>query len=490
MSLLSNQPALRAPAAELQRSSVSEIDLSCRVPLLVLFLSAASWLAIGWIFQLIASIKFHDPNFLADYSCLTYGRVRPAFTTAVLYGFGLQAGLGVTLWLLAQMGRVRLVNGWLATVGAITLNLGVTIGLVGILAGDSTGFEFLEMPGYASVLVLIGYLFVALWGVVTFHRRQQRQLLAAHWFLLTALFWFPWVFSTANLLLVTFPVRGMAQAVIAWWYAQNFLVVWMALVGLGAVFSLLPRLTGRELQNHYTALFAYWILILFASWGGIPNSAAVPAWLPALSTVGTVLSLLAFIAAPLTVCQTLDCSLAGVRRDISIAFFVFATAAFAVTGFARAGVALVDSSYALQLTWLAPAVAELTFYGFFGMVLFGAVYIIVPRLLGVALPSTRLMRMQLWLSAAGVLLVVLPFAVAGIVQDAKLNDARVPFVDIMRSSLHFLRVSTVADLLLVVAHLFLLGNLVWIVVNFYRSCAVATYAELTHDLFKPARVKP
>jgi cbb3-type cytochrome oxidase subunit 1 len=262
------------------------------------------------------------------------------------------------------------------------------------------------------------------------------------------------------------------------------------LVGLGAVFSLLPRLTGRELQNHYTALFAYWILILFASWGGIPNSAAVPAWLPALSTVGTVLSLLAFIAAPLTVCQTLDCSLAGVRRDISIAFFVFATAAFAVTGFARAGVALVDSSHALQLTWLAPAVAELTFYGFFGMVLFGAVYIIVPRLLGVALPSTRLMRMQLWLSAAGVLLVVLPFAVAGIVQDAKLNDARVPFVDIMRSSLHFLRVSTVGDLLLVVAHLFLLGNLVWIVVNFYRSCAVATYAELTHDLFKPARVKP
>jgi cytochrome c oxidase cbb3-type subunit 1 len=490
MSLPSNQTALRAPAPELQRSSVSDIDVSCRLPLLVLFLSAASWLVIGWIFQLIASIKFHNPNFLADCSSLTYGRVHPAFTNSVLYGFGLQAGLGVTLWLLAQMGGVRLVNGWLATIGAITLNLGVTVGLIGILAGDSTGFEYLEMPGYASVLVLIGYLFIALWGVVTFHRRRKRRLVAAHWFLLTALFWFPWISSTANLLLVTFPVRGMAQAVIAWWYAQNFLVVWMALVGLGAVFSLIPRFTGRELHNHYTALFAYWILILFGSWGGIPNSASVPAWLPAISTVGTVLSLLAFIAAPLTVYQSLECSWEGARGNISIAFFVFATAAFALTGFARAGMSLVDSSHALHLTWLAPAVAELTFYGFFGMVLFGAIYIIVPQVLGVALPSTKLIRTQLWLSVAGLVLIVLPFAIAGIVQDAKLNDAHVPFVEIIRSSLHFLRVSTLGDLLLVGAHLLLLGNLARMVVNFYRARAVATYAELTHDLFKPAGAKP
>jgi cytochrome c oxidase cbb3-type subunit 1 len=490
MSSSSNQPALRAPSSDLPGGPVSDIDLSCRLPLLVLFLSAASWLVIGWVFELIASIKFHNPNFLADCACLTYGRVHPAFTNSVLYGFGLQAGLGVILWLLAQMGGVRLSNAWLATVGAITFNLGVTVGLIGILTGDSTGFEYLEMPGYASVLVLIGYLFIALCGVVTLHRRSRRPLLAAHWFLLSALFWFPWIYSTANLLLVVFPARGMAQAVIAWWYAQNFLVVWMALAGLGALFHLVPKLAGRDLASHYTALFAYWILVLFASWGGIPNSASVPAWLPALSTVGTVLAVLAFIAAPLSVCQTLECSLGAARRNTSMAFFVIAALAFSVSGFARAAFALVDGAHPLHLTWLAPALAELTFYGFYGMVLFGAVYIIVPRLLGAALPSPKLMRAQLWLSLLGILLIVLPFAAAGVVQDAKLNDAHVPFVEIMRSSLPFLRASTMGDLLLLAAHFIFLANLAGMVMNFYRARAAATYEELTHDLFKPAGVKP
>ena len=90
---------------------------------------------------------------------------------------------------------------------------------MGILSGGSTGFENLEMPAYAASLVLLGYLMMAVWGVLTFHQRRERQLYVSQWFLLAALFWFPWIYSTANLLLQCFPVRGMAQAVIAWWYS-------------------------------------------------------------------------------------------------------------------------------------------------------------------------------------------------------------------------------------------------------------------------------
>src|SRR5215471_17456880 len=82
-----------------------EINDSCRMPLLVMFASAAVWLVIGSFFGLIASIKFHSPSFLADCAWLTYGRVRPAYINALLYGFGIQAGLGVTVWLFAWLGR-------------------------------------------------------------------------------------------------------------------------------------------------------------------------------------------------------------------------------------------------------------------------------------------------------------------------------------------------------------------------------------------------
>ena len=477
------------PSARVQASPVSDIDFSCRLPLMVLFISAAKWLVIAWAFELISSLKFHNPNFLADISWLTYGRVHPAFTNSVIYGFCLQAGFGVILWLLAQMGAVPLAHRWLVTVGTIFWNLGVTLGVIGILLGDSTGFEYLEMPGYASVLVLIGYLFIGLFGVVTFHQRRQRQLVAAHWFLFTALFWFPWIYSSANLLLVTFPVRGMAQAVIAWWYSQNLLVVWMALVGLGVLFYLVPKLVGRELQNQYTAIFAFWVLILFTGWGGIPNSASVPAWMPTLSTIATVLSLLAFIAAPLNVCETLGCTLAAVRRNSSLGFFVFGIFAFTISGFARAGCALLDPTQTLHFTWVTPAIHQLNYYGFFAMVMFGAIYVILPRLLGVALPWPKLVNAQLWISALGIILVVLPFGIGGLVQQSQLADAHQPFLDVMRTSLMFLRVSTIGDLLLLLAHVLFLANVLGLVVGFYRSRAVATYEELTEDLFKTARAK-
>jgi cytochrome c oxidase cbb3-type subunit 1 len=485
-----SQPISPAPAALIRAEPVSEIDFSCRLPLLVFFISAAKWLVIGWVFALIASIKFHSPNFLADYAWLTYGRVHPAWTTSIIYGFCLQAGLGVSLWVLARLGAARLAHRWLVTVGAIFWNLGVTVGVIGILVGDSTGFEQLEMPGYAAILVFIGYVLIGLWAVVTFHQRRQRKLFASQWFLFTALFWFPWIYSTANLLLVTFPVRGVAQAIIAWWFADNLSVVWLALVGLAAVFYFVPKLTARELHSHYLAMFAYWMLILFGGWGGIPNTAPVPVWMPVLSTVGTVLFLIGIVAVALNVYETTERLRLVVRENVSLLFFIFGIAAFALAGLTRAGCALLDVNQGLHLTWFGPAVALLNFYGFFAMVMFGAIYFIMPRLLGVALPWPKLVRVHFWLSASGAVLLVLPLAVAGLLEGSKLATASEPFLAVTHSMLPFLRVSTVGDLLLLMGHLVFLTNLAGVVLGFYRARASATYAELTADLFKPAGARP
>ena len=76
---------------------------------------------------------------------------------------------------------------------------------------------------YASVTLFFAYLFIGLGAMQTFHQRRERQLYISQWFLLAALFWFPWIYSTANILLVAKPVRGALQAAIAWWYAGNLM---------------------------------------------------------------------------------------------------------------------------------------------------------------------------------------------------------------------------------------------------------------------------
>ena len=469
-------------------ASTAEIDVSCRLPLLVLFISAAIWLVMASVFGLIASLKFHSPQFLAECPGLTYGRVRPAFTNSLLYGFCVQAGLGVALWLIARLGQTTLAHRWLVSVGAKVWNLGVTVGVIGILFGDSTGFENLELPPYASVLCFLGYLLIGLWGVVTFHQRRERILFASQWFLFAALFWFPWIFSTANLLLVTVPVRGMTQAVIAWWYSNNLLFVWLSLVGLAAVFYFVPKLTSRELHSHYLALFTFWTLILFASWGGIPNGAAVPAWMPALSTVGTVLTLVPLLAVAVNVFQTLKAPGPAAKHDPSLSFVLFGVEAFVLAGLMSIAGAL-DSGHQLHFTWFVPARTQLQVYGFFAMVMFGAIYYIFPRFSGIEFPYPKLVRIHFWLAALGILAYVIPLAIGGILQSVQLQDAKITPVQMVQSSLPFLRASTTGDLLLFAGHLAFLGNIVGLVTRFYRARVTAVYSVATADLFKSAEAK-
>ena len=458
------------------------IDASCRPPLVALFLGAAVWLLIASAFGLIASIKFHAPEFLADPGWLTYGRVRPASINAMLYGFCLPAGLGVALWMFARLGRTPLVAPWLVVAGALVWNLGVAAGVWGILAGGSTGFESLEMPVYAASLVFLGYVTMAVPGVLTLHQRRERELRIPQWFLLTALFWFPWIYSTANLLLLVFPVRGMAQATIAWWHSHNLATVWFGLVGLAVVFHLLPKLRDRELHSRALALLTFWTLILFGSWGGIPASAPLPAWLPTFSTVARVLTIVAVIAVGLNVMWTLKGTASGLRGDPSLRFIGFGVGAFIIAGLLIAATAFPSVSRFTQFTWFTPALGTLSSYGFFAMVSFGAIYYVVPQLVGQEFPSPRLVRAHFWVAAVGVLLFVVPLAVGGIVQGLKLQRADIPFNDIARGTLLFLRVSTMGDLLLAIGHLMLLVNLGWLVCRFYQVRMAAAWVEATTKL--------
>ncbi len=246
------------------------IDASCRVPLLALFGGAAFWLVAGLALSLAAIMTFHQPDMFADCPFLTYGRAQAAANDLLLYGFCIPAGLGVMLWIFARLSQAELCLPLASVAAANFWHLGVLIGTVAILIGDSTGFAWLEFPRGASVLLFAAFLLIAISAFATFGARKERELYPSHWFLLAALLWFPWIYSTANLLLTTHhPVRGVAQAVIDWWFSNNLVFVWLALVGVGTAFYFLPNLAGRPLHSRFLALFAFCTLLLFGTWCGI-----------------------------------------------------------------------------------------------------------------------------------------------------------------------------------------------------------------------------
>ncbi|HEY5909590.1 MAG TPA: cbb3-type cytochrome c oxidase subunit I [Verrucomicrobiae bacterium] len=498
-----------APVEPKPPASIRDTDLSCRLPLLFLFANAAVWLLIGSVFALIASIKFHSPYFLADTAGLTYGRVRPASLDALVYGFCLQAGVAVAIWLLARLGRRTLLGGLSLVGGSVFWNLGVTVGFLGILAGDSTGYELFEMPGYSAMFLFLGWVLMAIPALVTFHYRVARPLFPSQWFIVAAVFWFPWIFSTASLLLLFYPVRGVAQSVISWWYGQNLTEVCLGMLGLGTVFFLVPTVTRRPLHSRYLALLAFGVLLLVTGWGGIPNSAPVPAWMPALSQVSNLLNLILILSVALSVWRTRwpakpttaagavtgnapadSASSRGLPNDgTCLSFGIFATASFLVAGLMRSFEAWLNPNELLHFTWFSTARTELQVYGFFAAAIFGAAYYMLPRITGLAFSWPRLARAHYWVGLVGLVLIVLPFAVGGILQAIQLGNPAVPFMNTVRLSAHFLRVSTIGELLLLAGHVLFAANIAGLLRQLYRARVVPVYEAATEDLFEVAEGK-
>ncbi len=200
------------------------------------------------------------------------------------------------LWILARLGQTPLRGALVPVVAAHLWHLGVLVGLVGIFVGDSTGFQWLEFPRGGSALLFFAYLLLGLWAMMNFSGRRDGGMFPSHWFLIAALFLFPWIYSTANILIVGWPVRGVVQAIIAWWFGNNLVFLWTSLVGLGAAFYFLPKFSGRPLQTYFYALFAFWTLIIFGSMRGVPAGAPVPAWLPNLSALNSLMLVVPIIA--------------------------------------------------------------------------------------------------------------------------------------------------------------------------------------------------
>lgn len=470
--------------------SASEIDASCRVPLFTLLVSATVWVVIASVFGLIASIKFHDPNFLSNCAWLTYGRVHPVATNALLYGFGMQAGLGVALWIIARTSQTKVAQPWLISFGGQLWNLGVTWGVLTILTGESTGFENLEMSRGAVVFLFLGYLIIAVCSLVTLHHRKERLMGASQVFLLTALLWFPWIYFTANDLLLTHtPVRGVTQAIVAWWYSANLNLVWFGLVGLAVIFHFTQELMNRALHSRYLAIFAFWTIILFASWAGVPASAPVPAWMPAVSTVATVLTLVTVLSVMVNIYRTCGRGCSQTENPPPGKFIAFGTMAFVISWLMNIANAVPQINPVTNFTWFNVAQWQLNIFGFIGMALFGAIYYVVPRVTGIEWPCAKSVRAHFWLAAAGIILIALSLAIGGIVQGIQWHNPKIPSVDVAKTALNFLRVSSIGEVLILLGNLLLLGNIIRLSARYNATHFVPVYREATAEL-KPAEGKP
>ena len=474
--------AATAGAADVTRDEVEQveralIDASTRVPVLIFYTSAIVWLLLGTLLALVTSFKLHTPDLLGGVSFLTWGRLHPAQMDVMVYGWASMAGIGTAIWLMARLCRTTLRHPLLLVTGACFWNLGVFVGTMGILAGDSTGYEWLEFPPYAAIVLFVAYSLVVSWAMLMFRFRRGDHIYITQWYLLGAFLWFPWVYGAAQIMLFVVPVQGVMQAAVNYWFVNNFLLLWLGAIGLGTAYYMIPKVIGRPVYSYHLAAIGFWTYALFASWTGMQRlvDGPFPAWMITASIAATILTIIPVATVGLNHHMTMQGYFPLMRYSPTLRFTVFGAIAYTVFSLVGVLISLRSVARYVSFTESSAAYTQLGLYAFFTMVMFGSMYYIVPRLVGREWRYASLIKLHFWSSTYGIGLMVLMLLVGGFVQGVELNNAALPFAESTESILAYLRGGSLAIFLLTVAHFIFAFHFGLMLFGLGRSASMPTF---------------
>ena len=430
------------------------IDASCRVPVLYLATSAVFWLLVGTSLALVASIKLHSPYFLTNSPELTFGRVRMAHLQAVGLGWAALAVMAASVWLMCRLSRVPLGHPRLVVFGGTLWNVGMLLDVVGILMGDGQSVEWLDAPRYVPPFFIAGVGTVAASTVATFRNRREQHVYVTQWYVLAAMFWFPWLYTVAVTMIFWMPATGVIQPVVNWWFGHNYLGLWMTPVAVGSAYYIIPKIIGRPVHSYYLSIIGFWSLALFYSWAGMHHliGGPLPAWLISASVVGSMMMFIPVIAVAINHHMTMLGSFHRLKYSPALRFTVFGAITYTAVSAQGAIEALKDFSEVAHFTHYTVAHAHLGAYGFFTMTMFGLFYYMVPRLTGREWVSSGLIRVHFWCAATGITIYFVALSIGGWWQGRMQNDPNVPWGNVVTYLLPYLFTRSVAGTLMAVGH--------------------------------------
>ncbi|MDQ6808877.1 MAG: cbb3-type cytochrome c oxidase subunit I [Verrucomicrobiota bacterium] len=466
------------------------IDASTRVPVLMFYTSAIFWLLLGTLLAGLTSFKLHSPDLFANYSFLTWGRIRPAHMNVMVYGWASMAGIGTAIWLMARLCRTTLRHPLLLVAGAAFWNLGVLLGVGGILGGSSTGYQWLEFPPFAAAVIFVAYTLVVSWAVLMFRFRRGDHVYITQWYLLGAFLWFPWLYAAAYVMLFVVPLQGVMLAAVNWWFANNLMFLWLGSIALGTAYYMIPKVIGRPVYSYHLAAIGFWTYALFASWTGMQRlvDGPFPAWMITASIAAAILTIIPVATVGLNHHMTMRGQFGLLRYSPTLRFTVFGAIAYTV--FSAVGVLISLRSVAryVHFTQASIAYSHLGLYAFYTMIMFGSMYYIVPRLVGREWRSAGLIKLHFWASTYGIGLMVLMLLVGGFAQGADMNDPSMAFNESTQSILPYLRGRSLSGILLTVAHFVFAYHFGLMLFGLGRTASVPTFLNPKEEEALEARV--
>ena len=464
-----------------------EIDRSLRHPVMFFFTSAAAWLTVALVLGIIASTKTHDPTFLEGSGWLVFGRVYAAHLNTLVYGWGCQAAFGVIIWLMARLSRKECRNAGTILVAGHVWNFAVLIGLIGILSGNGTGVPWMEFPSAVWPVLLVSYIFIMAGSVVQFRCKEGGHVYITQWYLLGAILWFPWVFTTSNLLIFTFDGHPLMASAVNAWFKSTMILLFFVPVGVASAYYLAPKVTGRPVYSYALAKMGFWALAIIGPWTGMQKlaGAPIPQFLPYVGAAATVLFFIPAVTVGVNILKTVSGKGSTIAASPSLRFTVSGIVGLLILGAVGVLYNFPSTMKYVQFSMAGYGYEILALYGFFSMCAFAAIYFIVPRITRREWLSRRFIRWHFYLSLYGVATILLCTIGGGLLQGAAQEYWDMPWSDAATRQYAYGWGTTVSWLFILFANIFFLLHLLLMWARLGRRSQHPTLLQKHHSEESP-----
>ena len=448
---------------------VDSIDHSIRLSTFYFILSGVTWLVLASICALIVEFKLIDPSFLGAFEMLSYGRLQGVLKSALLMGWISNAIFAISLWIMARLSAKPIEHGGMLLIAGIIWNVGLTVGVLGILIGDMRPFAWFELPSYASGIFLLSYSLIAVWAIVAFRQRNHLFSYVSQWYILGALLWFPWVYVVAQFFLNYFPSRGVMQSIVHAWYQNNVFYLFVASIGLASVYYIIPKVLTVTVRSYHLSALAFWSFALFSSWASFTYliGSPIPVWLITTSIVSAIALLVPLSIFSINFVSTLNGRLSQTFKIPYMRFVVFGIGAFLTHLILKLVLSIRSIDAVAHFTMMHEGLNWHLLYAFFSMVAFGMIYYLLPVLLNEQWKSKILVTIHFGLSAIGVVLLLVSLYVGGWIQGQQFNQIELSFLEIIIGLKFWLQLQFFAFILIVLGNLLFFFNILSL---FYVRC--------------------
>ncbi len=384
------------------------------------------WGVVGFLVGVVIALQLAFPHLNIE-PWFNFGRMRPLHTSAVIFAFGGNALIMTSFYVVQRTSRVRLFGGDLAWFVFWGYQLFIVMAATGYLLGITQGREYAEPEWYVDLwltVVWVAYLLTFLGTIMT---RKETHIYVANWFYLS------FIVTIAMLHLVNnaaVPVSflgvksysafsGVQDALTQWWYGHNAVGFFLTAGFLGMMYYFVPKQANRPVYSYRLSIIHFWALIFLYIWAGPHHLhyTALPDWAQTLGMVFSIMLWMPSWGGMINGLMTLSGAWDKIRTDPIIRMMVMAIAFYGMSTFEGPMMSIKTVNSLSHYTDWTIGHVHSGALGWVGMISFGAIYYLAPKLWGrERLYSLRLVNWHFWLATLGIVVYAAVMWVAGIQQ--------------------------------------------------------------------------